>query len=198
MKCPDDCGPGRGFCDRSAGACMCRPGWRGPGCAEAYLGACRTSVDSLTMACEGFSGIFSCRCKWQCWQQLGLGGVKNKPCFERIGGSASTASDADDLAHLSDIPQNLSDVHFRIRFKGGPVSTERAMRSLGAGGGRERTEALAWAHLPLPNARCPGECSYSGTCFSTRRGKARCLCHAGHTGKVNFSADGERAANEGS
>ena len=163
--CATSCGPG--YCDLSLGQCVCPPGWRGRACDDAYLGACRTSLSSPVMACEGFAGVMSCACKRACWERLGLNGVKAKPCFELASGLEPP---------ISDFPGNTSAVRVRIKLRGPSIPVEQADRLM------SRHSSELSGLMPQPNARCPRECSHSGTCFRDGRGVLRCMCHAGFVG----------------
>ena len=56
-----------GFCDPSIGHCICLPGWRGPQCDDAFLGACRMNLShGLEAPCDGFAGVMSCQCRRDC------------------------------------------------------------------------------------------------------------------------------------
>ena len=163
--CGPTCGPG--YCDLSLGRCICPPGWRGHACGDAYLGACRTSLSSPVMACEGFAGVMSCACKRTCWERLGLNGVKAKPCFELASGIEPPTSD---------FPVNASAVRVRIKLRGPSLPLEQADRLM------SRHSSELSGLMPQPNARCPRECSHSGTCFRDSSGVLRCMCHAGFVG----------------
>ena len=160
-----------GYFDPMGGLCVCSPGWRGFRCEQAYLSACRLSTLSPYMACQGFNGLMSCLCKWQCWKLLGLHGVKAKPCFEL---NKNTDLQHLILANLSDFPADESMVVYRVRLNGPATTREKISRLLGTPG---------TPLFPVPNANCPFECSSRGTCTRTaKRGVARCLCHAGFQG----------------
>ena len=184
IQCSNTCGAG--YCDPSVGRCVCPTGWRGAGCAEAFLGACRTSNRSPVMACEGFSGVMSCACKRLCAIELGNHSVKAKPCFELHGPDGVTEP------LLSDFPTNESAVRLHVRLRSAAVPLWRAEFMLaksnpvafGAGGAQ-----------PAPNARCPGACSHRGTCVEARNRIRFCLCHKGFHGRVCEESDSSACIN---
>ena len=179
-RCDSDqqCGPG--YCDESASACICPPGWAGNSCGWQFLGACRMSTDSPFMTCRGFGGAMSCECFDQCVAAFGVGSVHHQICFERKDGRQS---------NHSDMPADLSAVRFfagySVHTHGWadiPLSRSATSRNV-RWPWRDVRQLIPFADMPLPNNRCPASCSNLGTCIGNhRRKRPRCQCHLGTYG----------------
>lgn len=146
------------------------------------------------MACQGFSGIMSCSCLRECWEFLGPRSVGARTCFEEGPHSAQKERIGMSVA-LSDGPRNTSAVRFLTRH--GPIPQ-----------GWTFIARPPRHELPLPVARCPGECHHRGTCSRAKFGATgaakssrakiaaalpvaapSCNCHAGFFGDRCESLD---------
>lgn len=178
-----DCEPG--YCDESAGQCICPPGWGGSSCEWHFLSACRVREGSQHMTCHGFGGVMSCDCLDQCVVTMGASSVLNKICFERTDGELSTTSD---------MPTNTSSIRFlapsfvlaldhaSIGDQWQDVPLDRPIfhrRSW-----RTAKQLIPRGVMPLPNAQCPLSCSDVGTCLGDAVGlQPQCQCHDGFFGR---------------
>lgn len=95
-----------GFFDPSIGHCICLPGWSGPRCETAYLGACLMSPYALVAPCDGYMGVMSCQCRRDC------AALHYRPTLLRSDRAICWTSDGLDELRSSALPPNASAVHF--------------------------------------------------------------------------------------
>lgn len=213
MSAPRSCRPGcgLGYCDYSAGLCICPPGVEGARCDQPRLPSCRVSErKDAIMPCDGFHGVMSCRCMEECWERMERHTARgwfitamDKICFTARSGQVPTQSD---------MPANISGLLFFIRAKmklpsGWEVDQSLPRSSSGrllqqpiiARLSRVNFQAIRPVKIiPLPNSHCPQSCNHAGTCVETvgAGNGAHCLCHQGFTGPSCSQVDASECVNQ--
>jgi hypothetical protein len=177
---PPACPPcAAGYCDTELSVCVCVPGWRGEACETPYLSFCRTAVDSLIMACDGFTGVMSCACRQQCIDAFGVASVAKKPCFEVLERLSNSSADVVPVPTISDLPSENALVRFWMaEHTRSPEGFNKAffsrrlytahtpaLRASSPTPPFKRARQLVPSSIAiLPNHRCPVACGGSGTC----------------------------------
>ena len=183
MRCPS-CASASSHCDYSLGLCICAPGWFDDAYEYPYLHYCLTSLDSPTMACDGFLGIMSCACRQQCNAAFGDATAK-KACFEVVEGEGNRSVVV--RPTISDAPLESATVSLRFwmpeRMKT-PDGFSKRPTTIFSPVAAAATNAVpppfkkarrihAVTITLLPNSRCPGGCNGSGTCMVRKCGALR-------------------------